>query len=150
MENQKNGEKISQCDCDYRALYERSETEREVLRARLEILMGKPEEKGSDEPTEKRGFWARVKRVLYRNRYTRKICKGLICWRQNGLAYTLRRVREKLRSHPEAVKKPLYTEEELAAQRSVVFPRKIKISILVPLYNTPKRFLKILLKYEMD
>ncbi len=34
------------------------------------------------------------------------------------------------------------TEKELAEQRETVFSRKIKISILVPLYNTPIDFLK--------
>ena len=33
------------------------------------------------------------------------------------------------------------TPEEAAKQRETVFPRKIKISILIPLYNTPKNFL---------
>ena len=31
--------------------------------------------------------------------------------------------------------------EEIKRQRETVFPKKIKISILVPLYNTPKKFL---------
>ena len=33
------------------------------------------------------------------------------------------------------------TPEEAKKQRETVFPKKIKISILVPLYNTPKKFL---------
>ena len=33
------------------------------------------------------------------------------------------------------------TPEEAKRQRETVFPKKIKISILVPLYNTPKDFL---------
>ena len=37
---------------------------------------------------------------------------------------------------------PKFTEEELQAQREASFPRDIKISVLVPLYNTPKDFLK--------
>lgn len=143
MENQKNGEKKPVTDLDYRALYERSEAEREVLRARVELLLGGAETDGEAvyEPAPAKGFWARLKRALYRNRYTRKICKGLICWRDNGLAYTLRRVKERLCTHPTAVKKVLYTDGELEAQRGVIFPKQIKISILVPLYNTPERFL---------
>ncbi|MBR0328859.1 MAG: glycosyltransferase [Selenomonadaceae bacterium] len=34
------------------------------------------------------------------------------------------------------------TPEEAKRQRETVFPKKIKISILVPLYNTPQNFLK--------
>ncbi|MCM1143457.1 MAG: glycosyltransferase family 2 protein [Blautia sp.] len=33
------------------------------------------------------------------------------------------------------------TPEERESQRNTVFPKKVKISILVPLYNTPKNFL---------
>ncbi|MCM1086700.1 MAG: glycosyltransferase family 2 protein [Muribaculaceae bacterium] len=33
------------------------------------------------------------------------------------------------------------TPEERESQRNAVFPKKVKISILVPLYNTPKNFL---------
>lgn len=35
-----------------------------------------------------------------------------------------------------------YDEKELAMQRQYLFPRQIKFSILVPLYNTPEDFLK--------
>lgn len=34
------------------------------------------------------------------------------------------------------------SEEELKAQRGTVFTKKIKISVIVPLYNTPERFLR--------
>lgn len=34
------------------------------------------------------------------------------------------------------------TPEEAARQRGTVFPKKVKISILIPLYNTPKKFLE--------
>ena len=34
------------------------------------------------------------------------------------------------------------TPEEIKAQRETVFSRKVKFSILVPLYNTPEKFLK--------
>lgn len=34
------------------------------------------------------------------------------------------------------------TPEEIQAQRKTEFPRKIKFSILVPLYNTPEKFLR--------
>ena len=33
------------------------------------------------------------------------------------------------------------TPEQAAAERAAIFPRMVKISILVPLYNTPKEFL---------
>lgn len=39
-------------------------------------------------------------------------------------------------------RKPLFSEAELAEQRRHVFPREIRFSIIVPLYNTPERFLR--------
>ena len=41
---------------------------------------------------------------------------------------------------------PLYlTPEELGAQRGRRFPKKIKFSIVVPLYNTPEKFLRAMI-----
>ena len=36
----------------------------------------------------------------------------------------------------------VYTKEQLEAQRVATFPRDITVSILVPLYNTPEKFLR--------
>ncbi len=40
------------------------------------------------------------------------------------------------------LKIPKFTKEELAAQRKTKFDKDLKISVLVPLYNTPEDFLK--------
>lgn len=42
------------------------------------------------------------------------------------------------------------SKEEADRQRAVVFPRKVKFSILVPLYNTPKEFLIQMLDSVMN
>lgn len=56
---------------------------------------------------------------------------GLARWTlRNFSSYTLRR------------KSSLYSEEELRRQRETVFPEKITFSIIVPLYNTPEKFLR--------
>ena len=39
-------------------------------------------------------------------------------------------------------KRELFTEKQLGRQRRLCFPRKIKFSIVVPLFNTPERFLR--------
>lgn len=39
-------------------------------------------------------------------------------------------------------KQALFDEQELAAQRERVFPQQITFSVVVPLYNTPERFLR--------
>lgn len=71
--------------------------------------------------------------------------KGLLYLRKRGFRYTWRKVEDKLR-HLQGVRMvaalPLYTPEELSAQRSVRFERDILFSVVVPLYNTPKRFLR--------
>lgn len=43
--------------------------------------------------------------------------------------------------YSQVAKQKLFTDRELAEQKAHHFPRKIKFSIVVPLYNTPKRFL---------
>lgn len=61
--------------------------------------------------------------------------------RDYGLRYTLRRIKEKLRYlHPRV--RESYTEKDYEAQRKATFDREVKFSILVPLYNTPERFLR--------
>ena len=142
MENQKNGETIitgaSEAASDYRALYERAIAECEVLRTRIGILGEEVEEYTQTTKTDPDTASGAL---MYRIPILRKICKFIVCWKKNGFAYTMGRVKEKLFDHPKAAHEQLYTDEDLEAQRSVVFPKKIKFSILVPLYNTPEQFL---------
>lgn len=71
--------------------------------------------------------------------------KGLHSLRTNGVRVTWRKAIKKIRSgesHAQIAKQPLFTEDELAEQRGRRFPQKIKFSIVVPLHNTPERFLR--------
>ncbi len=71
--------------------------------------------------------------------------KALKCLKQNGVAYTWRKVKRKLNSRKQFVSlavNRLYIEEELERQRKESFSKHITISIVVPLYNTPEVFLK--------
>ena len=50
--------------------------------------------------------------------------------------------KEELRIREELYRKTLLTDEEREAQRSAAFPEPRKFSILVPLYNTPEKYLE--------
>ena len=69
--------------------------------------------------------------------------KGIRCYRENGFKYTWRKLKEKLgkKKNASSLNKPLYTKEELEAQRQEKFSKDIKFSVVVPLYNTPEKFL---------
>ena len=71
--------------------------------------------------------------------------KGFYSLRSNGARVTWQKAMNKIyfgeRYYPLA-KQALFTEKELARQREHRFSQKIKFSIVVPLYNTPERFLR--------
>ncbi len=86
-------------------------------------------------------FCTGLKKAI-RNRYTVKVAKGLRYLKKNGLSETVRKVRCRkniLKS------KFVLSSKELAAQRATKFDNNIKFSVIVPLYNTPKKFLKEML-----
>lgn len=94
-----------------------------------------------------------IKRLLRSNRYTRLFCKGLKCLKENGVRYTWRKVKDKLRHRQNFLAlaaRPLYTQEELDAQRTYTFSRAVKFSIVVPLYNTPQVFLHEMIRSVLD
>lgn len=87
------------------------------------------------------------------NRYASmslKVIKNIL---RNGLRATVAKVGNELR-FANAFKKlsemTLYTAEELNSQRREVFSKNIKISILVPLYNTPEKFLREMIQSVLD
>lgn len=94
----------------------------------------------------------RIKSLLRRNQFTRLACKGLKCWKENGFSYTWKKVQDRRRHRQDFAKavRPVFTLEELEQQKKDVFPRNIKFSILVPLYNTPERFLHEMIRSVLD
>ena len=72
---------------------------------------------------------------------SRKLIKSV---KGNGLRVTYAKVKNKLRFARmfKGADISAYTKAQLEAQRREVFPKNIKISILVPLYNTPEKFLR--------
>jgi len=74
--------------------------------------------------------------------------KCLIFIKQNGIKATIKKVNaynKKEKSHKPLASLDLYTllaKDKRLSQKNTIFPKQIKISIVTPLYNTPKRFLK--------
>lgn len=71
--------------------------------------------------------------------------KGLYSLRTNGLRVTWQKAIQKIYfgvSVAHIAKQALFSEDELAQQRKHRFSQKVKFSIVVPLYNTPERFLR--------
>lgn len=58
-----------------------------------------------------------------------------------GVRCTIRRIHAYVFARKQS-RRPTYTKAELERQRTKKFPRNIKFSILVPLYNTPPQFLR--------
>ncbi len=81
------------------------------------------------------------KRIVKRTPGVRKLAKGLSYCKRHGIRATWRKMRHR-QEEAAFAEKELYTAEELAAQREHRFAKDIKISILVPLYNTPIVFLR--------
>ncbi len=74
------------------------------------------------------------------------------CYKENGFKYALQKIKDRFahRQNFSAAMRPLYTPEELEAQRQYKFSKDIKISILVPLYNTPEQFLHEMIRSVLD
>ena len=75
--------------------------------------------------------------------------KGISSLRHNGVRVTTERTIYKLLGIDPArclATHPLFTEAELQAQREHSFPRKLRFSIAVPLYNTPEDFLRAMIE----
>ena len=83
-----------------------------------------------------------IKKILKSNRVTYLICKGIKSVLRDGPVCTWGRVKRKIQDARKLKGRNLINEKELAMQRQQGFPRQIKFSILVPLYNTPEDFLK--------
>lgn len=99
-----------------------------------------------------RVFLDGLKKLLKSNRFTHLICKGLKSIKQNGVKVTWKKARNKFtrRKAVNAATRPLYTKAELETQKTQIFDKKIKFSIVVPLYNTPEKFLGEMIQSVLD
>ncbi len=75
--------------------------------------------------------------------------KGISSLRTNGFRVTWQKAMQKIYfgdSYVQIAGQELFSKQELEEQRIRSFPRKIKFSIVVPLYNTPEGFLREMIK----
>lgn len=89
-------------------------------------------------------IWLLIKRLLKSNKYTHLFCKGLKCLKNNGLEFTLKKIKQKFNStsiYGDYIKNNFLSEEERKGQINTKFNENIKFSIVVPIYNTPKKYL---------
>lgn len=92
-----------------------------------------------------------IKKPLRKIKLLRLIRNGIRCYRENGLRYTLKRIIKKCKKVSEPISyKYLYDAEVLDKQCKTVFSKNIKFSIIVPLYNTPDKFLKQMIQSVLD
>lgn len=94
-----------------------------------------------------------IKMPLRKVAVFRLMNKGLRCLHENGWKYTWGKVKNKLKNRQDfsaLANKPLFTEQELAEQRKHQFPKSIKFSIVVPLFNTPEKFLREMIQSVID
>ena len=94
-----------------------------------------------------------IKKSLRKSHSALLVYKGMKCLKENGFKYTYDKVQDKLKHRQDYIslaKKPLFTKDELEAQRNFQFYKKIKFSIVVPLYNTPPKFLHEMIQSVID
>ena len=125
----------------YKEHYEVAMAQREDLKRRL----AKSEEEFAI--ISNAGFWKITKplRVTFdfvkKSAPVRLFRKFVQSVRTYGLKYTFKKIARKLHNK-KAVSNSAYTPEDIKKQRKKIFERNIKFSILVPLYNTPEKYLK--------
>ena len=91
--------------------------------------------------------WNRIKDLM--NGETARVAYDY--WKENGLRALVLKSKHKLEGidseydYAEWYEKTKPTEEELAAQRTAVFDFMPKLSIIIPAYKTPERFLREML-----
>lgn len=85
-----------------------------------------------------------VQRIIGKHRNLQLIAGGLLFLKQNGLKATIRRTKSYLgKSNNELSSDDFILDSNtISEQKNTVFQKMPCISILVPLYNTPERFLK--------
>ena len=85
----------------------------------------------------------------------RFFAKGLMSIKRNGIIATIKKIKTyKKRKLQDIVSlidiNALLTQPERLSQENTVFPKKIKISIITPLYNTPEQFLNEMIQSVKD
>lgn len=136
-------------------LQEQNERETELLKqieemcVQVDILEGVLSSKSWRITRPFRAFSEGMRKMLQDSRWIYFFKKGIKSLRDRGFAVTWNKAKYILHN---MVRRPseAYTATELKRQRAAVFPKKIKFSILVPLYNTPAPFLREMIQSVLD
>lgn len=83
-----------------------------------------------------------IKRPLRKIRFFRLINKGVRCWKANGFRYTWEKVKNKFEREQEVPVGLQTRSVDIEVPTEMPVEETIKFSVIVPLYNTPKIFLK--------
>ncbi len=175
MKKEETGRRAAPCT-DYRARYRAAEKENTELRRQVSRLQEELNDaRAAYDAINGAFFWRitgplrRLVNAVGRTRIGRLAARGVRCVRNNGLSAALRKARqrlsakkrgfrsEELRQYAKKCRRehrldfcnvafPAATPAQLERQQKTVFAQEIKFSILVPLYNTPKAFLRELIE----
>lgn len=94
-----------------------------------------------------------LKNHLRKITFLRLLYKGIRGLLEDGFGKTWKKVRDKIahkQAQNELANMPLFSAEELEAQRWETFSKQIKFSIVVPLFNTPEKFLREMIESVLD
>ena len=134
---------VTMTDLDYKELYEKEVLKCSDLAGKLSELEMKNEElewnirRIKENPLWKMtGPLRRCMHWCIRQRDRLRNCGGI-----KGVFRKIHQKKLEKKAMHELGKKSFPTAEQAERERSTKFPRMVKISILVPLYNTPKEFL---------
>ncbi len=93
------------------------------------------------------------KRVFKNNKFTKLFYKGLASMKNDGFKATLGRVKYwffRDNNGKKYIRNNIPTKQRIKFEESKEFKNPVKISILVPLYNTPAPFLKEMIESVLD
>lgn len=94
-----------------------------------------------------------LKRIFGRVAFLRLLDKGVRCLHEHGLGYTWKKVqnwKKHRQDYTSLANRPLFTAAQLEAQKREKFTKQIKFSIVVPLFNTPEKFLREMIQSVLD
>lgn len=132
----------------YKSLYESAVVQKAVVESQLHEVQKKYEDTLSSlsiKITKPLRASVRVgKKIIKSNKVTHKMARGLKCLKQNGLSYTCSHTIEKIERKLKKKRSGewIINQKELEKQRTVTFSKDVLFSVIVPLYNTPEKYLR--------
>ncbi|GMO28716.1 MAG: hypothetical protein Ta2B_09600 [Termitinemataceae bacterium] len=139
--------KIEEQQMQIRLITSERESERNVLITERDLLAAKLNRILSSRSWRLTKSLRQFTTSIRQNKILYLLAKGLLSIKRNGLIRTFKKVlsytKRKITGSKQNNFLPL---QERRFQENTFFPKKVKISVLVPLYNTPKKFLIEMIK----